>query len=128
VLQKIIFLLVFRSLRSHAGLPKKQFFFAFKFIALMKKIGSFLDKRKLTRKTVLDQESIFYIFKQVIKEEYGKQGAENIKPIFFKDKKIFVKATGSIWVSEILTNKKHIIKKVNEQLGGEEIADLAMSQ
>ena len=94
----------------------------------MKKIASLLDKKRLARKTALDQESIFYIFKQVIKEEYGKQGAENIKPIFFKDKKIFVKAIGSTWVSEILTNKKHIIKKVNEQLGGEEIADLAMSQ
>ena len=94
----------------------------------MKKIGSFLDKRKLIRRTALDQESIFYIFKQIIKEEYGKQGAENIKPVFFTDKKIFVKATGSTWASEILTNKKHIIKKVNEQLGGEEIADLATAQ
>ena len=94
----------------------------------MKKIGSFLDKRKLIRRTALDQESVFYIFKQVIKEEYGKQGAENIKPVFFTDKKIFVKAIGSTWSGEVLTNKKHIIKKVNEQLGGEEIVDLTTEQ
>ena len=49
-------------------------------------------------------------------------------PVFFKDKKIFVKTAGLNWASEILTNKKQIIKKVNEQLGGEEIVDLEMSQ
>ena len=92
----------------------------------MKKIGSLLDRRKLARKNI-DQETVFYIFRQIIKEEYGKQGAENIVPVFFRDRKIFIKATGSMWASEILTNKKQIIRKVNEHLGGEEIAELEMS-
>ncbi len=96
--------------------------------SIMKKIGSLLDRRKLSKRINIDQETICYIFRQIIKEEYGKQGAENIVPVFFKDKKIFVKTAGLNWASEILTNKKQIIKKVNEQLGGEEIVDLEMSQ
>ena len=94
----------------------------------MKKIGNLLDKRKFAKKTDIDPQSVFYIFNLVIKEEYGKQGAENIKPVFFKDRKIFIKATGSNWPSEILLQRKYILKKVNEQLGGEEIVDLVMEQ
>jgi uncharacterized protein (UPF0303 family) len=94
----------------------------------MKKIGNLLDKRRFAKKINIDQQSIFYIFGLVIKEEYGKQGTENIVPVFFKDKKIFVKTGGSTWASEIWLKRKNIVKKINEQLGGEEILDLAMSQ
>jgi hypothetical protein len=94
----------------------------------VKKIGSLMNKGTLFRKTKIDQQSVFYIFNLIIKEEYGKQGAENIKPVFFADKKIFVKATGSTWINEIGLQKKQIVKKINEHLGGEEIADIAMSQ
>lgn len=95
----------------------------------MKELGSLLNKRNLApKRMVVDQQSVFYVFGLVIKAEYGRLGGENIQPVFFKDKKIFVKATGSTWASEIWLNRSHIIKKVNEQLGGEEILDLAMSQ
>jgi hypothetical protein len=94
---------------------------------IMKKIGSLLDKRKLARKINVDQESIFYVFGITVKEEYGKQGLENIKPVAFKDKKIFIKTTRPVWDNEILLQKKQIIKKLNQQLGGDEISDLAIS-
>lgn len=94
----------------------------------MKKIGIFLDKKNITRRTVVDQSSVFYVFHSVIKEEYGRQGSENIAPVLFKDKKIFVKAAGSTWGSEIWLRRKQIVGKINQQLGGEEITDLAMSQ
>lgn len=95
-------------------------------IFAMKKIGNLLDKRNFAKKINIDQQSVFYIFNLVIKEEYGKQGAENIKPVFFKDKKIFIKISVSTWESEILTQRKNIVKKINNQLGGDEIIDLAM--
>lgn len=94
----------------------------------MKKIGSFLNKKTIIRRTAIDQQSVFYVFGLVIKEEYGKQGTKNITPVFFRDKKIFVKTTGSTWASEVWQSRRQIVKKVNEQLGGEEIADLEMSQ
>jgi len=113
--------------RGHAEAAKKQFFAHF--VAMfMKKISNLLDKRRFSKKINIDQQSVFYIFNLVIKEEYGHQGAENITPVFFKDKKIFIKAAGSTWASEIWLRRRYIVKKINEQLGGEEIADLAMSQ
>lgn len=92
----------------------------------MKKIGNLLDKRRFAKKINIDQQSVFYIFNLIVKEEYGKQGAENIKPVFLKDKKIFIKTTGSNWASEILSQKKYIVKKINDQLGDNEIVDLVI--
>ena len=94
----------------------------------MRTLGSFMNKKTLVRSAVIDQQSVFFVFQLIIKEEYGVQGAENIKPVFFKDKKIFVKATGSTWASELWLRRGAIVRKVNEKLGGEEIVDLAMSQ
>ncbi len=94
----------------------------------MKNISSLLDKRRFAKKINIDQQSVFYIFSLIIKEEYGKQGAENILPVFFREKKIFIKTNSSTWASEVWTNRKHIVKRANEQLGEEEIVDLAMSQ
>jgi hypothetical protein len=95
----------------------------------MKTLGSFLDKKTISaRPAIIDQQSVFYVFQLVIKEEYGKLGAENLSPVFFKDKKIFIKAAGSTWASEIWLNRGYIVKKVNAKLGSEEILDLAMSQ
>ncbi|EKD58985.1 MAG: hypothetical protein ACD_56C00013G0001 [uncultured bacterium] len=94
----------------------------------MKTLGSFINNKNIqARRMVIDQQSVFYVFGLVIKAEYGRLGSENIMPVFFKDKKIFIKATGSTWASEIWLNRGYIVKKVNEQLGGEEIIDLAMS-
>ena len=93
----------------------------------MKKIGSLLDKRKLARRINIDQQTIFYIFDLVIKEEYGKQGAENIKTVFLKDKKIFIKFLKPNWESEIKLQKKYILKKINDQLGENEIMDLLIA-
>ena len=94
----------------------------------MKTLGSFIDKKNLTRSNVVDQQTVFYVFQLIIKEEYGKQGIENITPVFFKEKKIFIKASGSTWASEIWLRRKQIVARVNKELGSEEIIDLAMNQ
>lgn len=93
----------------------------------MKTLGSFISKKTLTKSRIIDQQTVFYVFQLIIKEEYGRQGAENITPVFFKDKKIFIKASGSTWASEIWLQRGKIVARVNRELGGEEIIDLAMS-
>ncbi|MEI7890508.1 MAG: DciA family protein [bacterium] len=94
----------------------------------MQTLGSFINKKSLVKRTIIDQQSVFYVFQLIIKEEYGKQGIENITPVFFKEKKIFIKASSSTWASEIWLRRGQIVARVNRELGGEEIVDLAMSQ
>jgi hypothetical protein len=93
----------------------------------MKTLGSFINKKNLVRGPIVDQQSVFYIFQIVIKEEYGRQGVENIVPVLFRDRKIFIKSSGSALVSDILLKRSQIIGKINKELGGEEIVDLVLT-
>ena len=47
----------------------------------MKALKDLLDKKK-TRLTDLSDKDIFYIFRSIIKEEYGNVGAHNLQPDF----------------------------------------------
>ena len=93
----------------------------------MKTLGSFISKKTLDRSSFIDQQTVFYIFARVIKEEYGKQGIEHVTLISFRDKKIMLKISRGIWESELLLRKKQIIALINKELGGEEIIDLTIS-
>ncbi|HPN54672.1 MAG TPA: DciA family protein [Candidatus Moranbacteria bacterium] len=93
----------------------------------MKKIGSLLHKRKLAKKNI-DPETVFYVFRQVIKEEYGKQGAANIVPVFFRDGKISIKIAAANWKNEIQQNDQMVVQKINQHLGGEEIKSLILEK
>lgn len=92
----------------------------------MKDLKQLLKKRTIGAKVALDEKSVFFVFSKVIKEEYGKQGAEHIRPKLLKDKKIFVESDSSAWGSEIWLNKAYIISKVNQEIGSEEITDIAV--
>lgn len=89
----------------------------------MKKINQLL-KHKDFKKTALDEKTVFYIFKKIVKYEYGKKGAENLKPDFYKSGKLFIKAQSSNWASEAWINRQNIIKKINQELDMEEIKEI----
>ncbi|GBE16967.1 hypothetical protein BMS3Abin15_00791 [bacterium BMS3Abin15] len=86
----------------------------------MKKINQLL-KHKEFRKTVLDEKTVFYIFKKIIKHEYGKKGEENLVPDFYKNGKLFIKTQSSNWASEAWVNRQDIIKKINQELNTKEV-------
>lgn len=67
-----------------------------------------------------------YIFYKVIRSEYGNRGAEVFRIGSVKERKLFVKAENSNWASEISSNKDSFLKKLNYELGGHEIEDIAI--
>ena len=93
----------------------------------MKKINQLLKHRD-RKITVLDEKTVFYIFKKVIKQEYGNKGEENLKPDFYKSGKLFIKTQGSSWASEIWINRQDIIKKMNQELNTEEIKEIKVKK
>lgn len=94
----------------------------------MKDLKQLLKKKTVGARSTLDEKSILFVFRQVVQSEYGKQGAQNIEPLYLRDKTIGIKAASSHWASELRLNKGQIVRKINERLGGEEIIDLAMAQ
>jgi hypothetical protein len=83
---------------------------------IMKTLKDLLSKKK-TRLTNLSDKDIFYIFRRIIKEEYGNVGACNLQPDFFKSGTVFVRGVSSAWTAEIFSNRSFIIRKINDVLG-----------
>jgi len=93
----------------------------------MKKIGLFISNKMQQKKVALSDKEIFYLFERIIKAEYGNQGAKNLKATYFKNGKIFIKSESSIFSNELLLNKNDIIRKINQEIGNEEIKDIKVN-
>lgn len=72
----------------------------------------------------MDDQTVFYVFKKVIKEEFGNLGAENFQPDYFSGETIFIKCKSPAWASELWLNKTRVIRKINEELGENLIKDI----
>lgn len=83
----------------------------------MKLIRNYLAKKNVFQARTLDDQTIFFVFKKVIKEEFGNVGAEKLIPNYYNNKTIFVKSESSSWASEMWLNKDRIVRKMNVELG-----------
>lgn len=97
----------------------------------MKKIGQLIKKNSISferKPTAIDEKSLFFIFQTVLREEYGKQGVGQVTAHFFKDKKLFVKTGNSNWANEVWLNREYLVRKINKEIGWEEIKEIVISQ
>lgn len=76
----------------------------------------------------IDEKTIFHIARRVITEEYGKRGSENIIPIFYKDKKLFLSPGSSLWASEIMLERVRLRKLINKTIGADAIKEIKISR
>lgn len=65
----------------------------------------------------IDEKVIFHIASRVIKEEYGRQGSENITPTFYKNNTLFFTSQSSLWANEVLLKKVYICERICVVLG-----------
>lgn len=91
----------------------------------MKPIRSILAKRALVRK-VLDDKTVFFVFKKVIQKEFGNLGVENFSADYFGKGVLSVKSRSSAWASELWVNKERIIKKINQEFGEETVKKIKL--
>lgn len=75
-------------------------------------------KKYLTKKTTPDKEAVFYVFKEVVREYFGKIGSEKLVSDFFSNGTLFIKAQGSAWSAELWMNRESVIRNINKNLGG----------
>lgn len=83
----------------------------------MQILKNYLAKKNIFKARALDDQTIFYVFKKVIKEEFGNVGAEKLIPDYYKNKVLFIRSDSSAWASELWTNKSRVVRKLNAELG-----------
>lgn len=95
-------------------MPKEAFFII---LVDMELIRSYLAKKNVFQSRALDDQTVFYVFKKIIKEEFGNVGMEKLIPDYYNNKTIFVKSESSNWASEMWLQKDRIVRKMNAELG-----------
>jgi hypothetical protein len=83
----------------------------------MKLLKNYLAKRDIFQPKILDDQTVFFVFRKVIKEEFGSVGIEKLIPDYYNNKTIFVKSDSSAWASEMWLQKDRIVRKMNAELG-----------
>jgi len=83
-------------------------------------------KKYLAKKTAPDKDAVFYIFKEVAQEYFGKIGLEKLTPDYFSNGSLFVRAQNSVWSSELWMSREEIIRKINKKLGENFVKEIKM--
>lgn len=92
----------------------------------MQKIGSLLMQTYQERvaKVVLDDQTVFYIFRKIVAQEYGARGEQYIEARYYKNKKLFVAAKNSLWMSELQMSRDHFIALINKEIGTDAVTEI----
>lgn len=94
----------------------------------MRTLKELLPKKYRMEGGSIDEKTIFYILKSVVVEEYGMRGSENIIPVLYKEKKLFLSPQSSLWASEIMLQREYLCQRINEILGREEVSEIKISR
>ena len=76
----------------------------------------------------VDEQTVFYIAKKILMEEYGLRGGENIIPTLFKEKKLYLSSRSSLWGNEIWLEKERLREKMNMLLGAKVIEEIKVDR
>jgi len=87
----------------------------------MKLLKNLLENKKAMQPKILDDKSIFYIFRKVIQEEFGNVGSGTFSPEYFKNGVLVIKSKSPTWSSELWLYKNTVIRKINKELGSTEV-------
>lgn len=94
----------------------------------MRTLKDLLPKKHLSVAKEVDEKTVFHIAKRVVEQEYGVRGVENITPVFYKEKKLFLAPRSSLWASEILLQRVHLTKCINATLGTEAVIEIKITR
>ncbi len=75
-----------------------------------------------------DEQTVFYIAKKILMEEYGLRGGENITPTLFQEKKLYLSSRSSLWGNEVWLEKERLKQKMNTLLGCEAIQEIKIDR
>jgi len=92
----------------------------------MKLLKSFLNKKNINKVINLDDKTVFFLFKKILKEELGNVGLEKLRPDYFADGILHIKSMSASWSSELWLQKDKIMRKINQEIGKEEIKDIKL--
>ncbi len=65
---------------------------------------------------LIDDKTVFYVFRKIIREEYGLRGVTELDPAGFSDGILSIKANNPLYSSELWIRREIIIGRINTTL------------
>ena len=99
----------------------------------MKGIGSYIQKKQKDsdrpRRAVygIDEQTVMHLFARAVRDEYGRQGENNIVPKLYKNGTIFIAIHNAIWAQEIWLRREFFIKHLNKKIGNNIIKSIKIA-
>lgn len=91
-----------------------------KMLMPIKKILPAVAKRlKMQHKTDLDKINSFWL--HVLGDVVGARPTAKLKPLFLKNKTLFIGCPNPSWANELQTKQRELIEKINGKLGYKKI-------
>lgn len=94
----------------------------------MRTLKDLLPKQLRPAPKEADEQAVFHIARKAIAEEYGVRGGENIIPVLYKEKKLFLAPRSSLWASEVLLQRERLAKRINAAIGTEAVEEIKVAR
>lgn len=93
----------------------------------MRSLKDFIGKRGGSIEVAkLDDKTIFFIFRKIIREEYGSRGAAELEPVAFVDGVLSIKANNPLYSSELWVRRETMREKMNTALEQDVVRELRL--
>lgn len=90
----------------------------------MKAMKDLLQQEKSAQPLVLDEKTVFFLLRRIIRRKYGERGGEMIRPLSFKNKTLSLKTGSPLWANELWLSKKELLDELKIELGDEAVLEL----
>lgn len=93
----------------------------------MRSLREFIGDRNGTPQgTPLDDKTVFFIFRKIIREEYGLRGESELEPVAFGEGILSVRANNPLYSSELWIRRESILGRMNSSLEQEAVKELKL--
>lgn len=93
----------------------------------MRSLKDFIGKRSGPAQVApIDDKTVFFLFRKLIREEYGTRGIVELEPVAFADGVLSIKANNPLYSSELWIRRETILEKMNAALEQEAVQELRL--
>lgn len=93
----------------------------------MRSLKDFIGKRNNSvQATPIDDKTVFFLFRKIIREEYGTRGSAELEPVAFSDGVLSIKANNPLYSSELWVRREMIRERMNTALEQDAVLELRL--
>ncbi|MFZ1654463.1 MAG: hypothetical protein WBO92_04995 [Candidatus Moraniibacteriota bacterium] len=93
----------------------------------MRPLKEYIGKRSGgAPKALLDDKTVFFLFRKIIQEEYGTRGVAELEPVAFSEGILSVKSNNPLYSSELWIRRETILGRMNAALEQDVIQELRL--